>query len=163
MFWTADHFATSLVWQCIFISWSVLWKGCFPVFKVTVTVKVRNCSECLSRQYLWSNKLNMVMHHHPEYHLEIFFCYFQGQVHNHFYCIFRNTETLQSELVWWYIITRQGKTQWKDFIAFTQGIRQRVWPGWLWTKLMPLLAILISQAGVNTSSNQENVDRTLLL
>ena len=34
---------------------------------------------------------------------------------------------LQSELVWWYIITRQGKTMWKDFLAFsfTQGVRQR--------------------------------------
>ena len=28
---------------------------------------------------------------------------------------------LQSKLVWWYIITRQGKTPWKDFLAFTQG------------------------------------------
>ena len=32
--------ATNLVWQCMFISWSVLWKGFFAVFKVKVTVKV---------------------------------------------------------------------------------------------------------------------------
>ena len=36
MFWTADFLATNLVWQCMFISWSVLWKGCFAVFKVKV-------------------------------------------------------------------------------------------------------------------------------
>ena len=70
---------------------------------------------------------------------------------------------LQSKLVWWYIITRQGKTPWKDFLAFTQGVRQRIWLGGLWTRLLPLLARLISKAGVNTSSNQENVERTLLL
>ena len=64
---------------------------------------------------------------------------------------------LQSKLVWWYIITRQGKTPWKDFLAFTQGMKQRIWLGWLWTRLLSLLAILISKAGVNTGSNQENV------
>ncbi len=87
MFWTADFFggATNLVWQCMFISWSVLWKGCFAVFKVKVTVKVLNFSECLPGQYLWSVKLSMVMHHHqPEYHSEIF-CDVQGQSHNRFY------------------------------------------------------------------------------
>ena len=70
---------------------------------------------------------------------------------------------LQSKLVWWYIITRQGKTPWKDFLAFTEGVRQRIWFGWLWTRLLPLLAIPISKAGVSTGSNQENVERTLLL
>ena len=38
---------------------------------------------------------------------------------------------LQSKLVWWYIITRQGKTPWKDFLAFTLGVRQRIWLRWL--------------------------------
>ena len=47
---------------------------------------------------------------------------------------------LQPRLVWWYTITRQGKTPWKDFLAFTQGVRQRIWLGWLWTRLLPLLA-----------------------
>ena len=75
----------------------------------------------------------------------------------------KTLKLLQSKLVWWYIITKQGKTLWKDFLAFTQGMRQRIWLGWLWTRLLPLLAILISKAGVNTSSNQENVERTLLL
>ena len=81
MFWTADFFwgATNLVWHCMFISWSVLWKGCFAVFKVKVTVKVLNFSEYLPGQYLWSVKLSMVMHHHqPEYHSEISFCDVQG-------------------------------------------------------------------------------------
>ena len=50
---------------------------------------------------------------------------------------------LQSKLVWWYIITRQGKTLWTDFLAFTQGMRQRIWLGGLWTRLLPLLAIPI--------------------
>ena len=70
---------------------------------------------------------------------------------------------LQSKLVWWYIIKRQGKTPWKDFLVFTQGVRQRMWLGGLWTRLLSLLAIPISKAGVNTGSNQENVERTLLL
>ena len=70
---------------------------------------------------------------------------------------------LLSKLVWWYIITRQGKTQWKDFLAFIQGVRQRIWLGGQWTRLLPLLAIPISKAGVSTGSNQENVERTLLL
>ena len=33
----------------------------------------------------------------------------------------------------------------------------------LWTRLLPLLAILISKAGVNTDSNQETVEKKLLL
>ena len=70
---------------------------------------------------------------------------------------------LQSKLVWWYIITRQGKTPWKDFLAFTQSVRQWIWLGWLWTRLLPLLAIPISKAGVSTGSNYETVERTLPL
>ena len=67
-------------------SWSVLWKGCFAIVKVKVTVKVLNFSECLPGHYLWSVKLSIVMHHHqPEYHSEISFCDVQGQSHNHFY------------------------------------------------------------------------------
>ena len=69
------------------------------VFKVKITVKVRSCSECFTEQYLWSNKLNMVVHHHErENHMEIFFCYFQGQGHSHFYCIFRSTETFTTQI-----------------------------------------------------------------
>ena len=164
MFWTAEFLATNLVWQCMFISWSVLWKGCFAVFKVKVTVKVLNFSECLPRQYLWSIKLSMVMYHHqPEYHSEISFCYVEGQSHNHFYYIFRNTETvLQSNLAWWYIITRQGR-HCKKIFFLSHRAWDRIWLVWLWTRLLPLLAILISKAGVNTSSNQENVERTWLL
>ena len=56
---------------------------------------------------------------------------------------------LQPKLVWWYIITR--------LFCFHTG----KWFGW--TRLLPLLAIPISKAGVNTGSNQENVERTLLL
>ena len=68
---------------------------------------------------------------------------------------------LQSKLVWWYIITRQGKTPWILFLTFTQGVR--LWLGWLWTRLLPLLAIQISKAGDSIGSSQENVERTLLL
>ena len=51
---------------------SVLWQDCFSVFKLKVTAKVLNFSECFPGQYLWSVKLSMVMHHHqPEYHSEI--------------------------------------------------------------------------------------------
>ena len=78
--------ATNLVRQCMFIRWSILRKDCFAVFKVKVTVKVLNFSECLPGQYLWSVKLSMVMHdHQPEYHWEISFCDLQGQSHNRFY------------------------------------------------------------------------------
>ena len=52
MFWTADLFMTSLVWQCMFISWSILWKGFFAVSKVKIIVKVLKLSECLPGQYL---------------------------------------------------------------------------------------------------------------
>ena len=86
MCWTADFLATNLVSQCIFISWSVLWKDCFAVFNDKVIVKVLNFSECLPGHYLWLVKLCMVMHHHqPEYHSEILFSYFQGQSHIRFY------------------------------------------------------------------------------
>ena len=113
--------ATNLVWQCMFISWSVLWKDCFAVFKVKVTVKVLNFSKRLPGQYLWLVKLSMVMYHHqPEYHSEISFCDVQGQSHSCFDYSTRSSEVLkllQSKLVWWYIITRQSKTLWTDFLA----------------------------------------------
>ena len=139
------------------------WKGCFAVFKVKVTVKVRNSSECLPGQYLWSVKLSMVMYHHqPEYrHSEISFYDVQATIVST-----RSSEILkllQSRLVWWYIIAWQGKTPWKDFLAFTQGVREIIWLGGLWTRLLPLLASPISKAGVSTGSSQENVERTLLL
>ena len=85
-------------------------------------------------------KLSMMMHHHqPEYHSEISFSMFK--VKTTIVCT-RSSEILkllQSKLVWWYIITRQGKTLWKDFLAFTQGVRQRIWLGWLWTRLLATL------------------------
>ena len=168
MFWTADSFGDQLSLTVhvhkLFIT---LWKGCFAVFKVKVTEKVLNFSKRLPGQYLWLVKLSMVMYHHqPEYHSEISFCDVQGQSHSCFDYSTRSSEVLkllQSKLVWWYIITRQGKTPWKDFLAFTWGMRQRIWLGGLRTKLLPLLAIPISKAGVNTGSNLENVERTLLL
>ena len=151
MFWTADLLATNLVWQHMFISWSVLWKGCFAVFKVKVTVKVQNSSECLPEQYLW-------------------WCIIISQsiIQKYHFAMFKVKATigstrsseilklLQSKLVWWYIIRRQGKTPWKDYLAFTPGVRRRIWLGWLWTRLLPLLAIPMCKAGVNTGYNQEN-------
>ena len=82
-----DQLSLSL-WQCMFISWSVLWKGYFAVFKVKVIliVTVLNFSDCLPGQYIWLIKPSMVMHHHQtEYHTEISFCYVQGQSYTHFY------------------------------------------------------------------------------
>ena len=167
MFWIADLLATSLVWQFIFINWSVLWKGCFAVFKVKFTMKVVNLSECLPGQYLWwsnlvwwgiiiSQSITQIYH----------FVMFKVKATIISTRSSKILKLLQPKLVWWYIITRQGKTQWKDFLAFrsfTQGVKQRIWLGWLWTRLLPLLAISVSKAGVNTSSNPENVERTLLL
>ena len=162
MYWTADFLATNLVWQCMFISWSVLWKGCFDVFTVKVTVKVLNFSECLPI----SDRSNLV-----------WWCIIISQsiIQKYHFAMFkvkaiivstRSSEILkllQSKLVWWYIITRQGKTPWNDFLALTQGVKQKIWLGWLWTRLLPLLAIPRSKAGVSTGSSQENVERTLLL
>ena len=47
MFWAADFFlVTNLVWQCMFISWSVLWKGCFRSrFWTSVNVCLDNTSD----------------------------------------------------------------------------------------------------------------------
>ena len=99
IFWTADFLATNLVWQCMFISWSVLWKGCFTVFKVKVTVKILNFNEYFPGEYLWSITFSKVMHHHqPEYHSEISSRYVQNQSHNRFYKIFRNTETFATQI-----------------------------------------------------------------
>ena len=41
----------NLVWWCSIISRSVLWKNGITVFKINVTVKVQNVSECLSRYF----------------------------------------------------------------------------------------------------------------
>ena len=122
----------------MFISWNVLLKGCFAVFKVTV--KVLNFNDCLPGQYLWLIKLSMVTH-----------IISQSITQKYHFATFnvkativstRSSEILkllQSKLVWWYIITRQGKTLWKDFFAFTQGVRQRIWLGWLWIRYLPLI------------------------
>ena len=112
MFWTADFLATNLVWQCMFISWSVLWKGCFAVFKVKVTVKVLNFSECCPSNLVWW-----------------FIIISQSIIQKYHFAMFkvkativsaRSSEILklfQPKLVWWYIITRQGKTPWKYFLV----------------------------------------------
>ena len=108
MFWTADFLATNLVRQCMFISCSVLWKGCFAVFKVKVTVKVLNFSECMR-----TDRSNLV-----------WWCIIISQsiIQKYIFAMFKVKATivstrsskilnlLQSKLVWWYIITRQGKT-----------------------------------------------------
>ena len=41
-------------------------------------------------------------------------------------------------------------------------MRQRIWLERLWTRLLPLLAIPISKAEVNTGSNQENVQKNIV-
>ena len=41
----------NLVWSSNIISWSVAWKNCGSAFKVKVTAKVKNVSECLSGLY----------------------------------------------------------------------------------------------------------------
>ena len=145
MFWTADFLgATSLVWRCMFISWGVLWKGCFAVFKVKVTVRFcTSVNVCPENIYDRSNL--------------VWWCMIISQniIQKYHFAMFKVKATivstrsseilklLRSKLVWWYTIIRQGKTPWKDFLAFTQGVRQRIWLGWLWTRLLPLLAIAI--------------------
>ena len=165
MFWTADFFGNQLSLTVHVHKLECLMKRLLCCIQGQGHSEGSDFSECLPRQYLWSIwsiKLSMVIHHQPGYHTEIF-CYVQGQSHNHFARSSEIPKLLQPKLVWWYIITRQGKTLWKDFLAFAQGVRQRIWLGWPWARLLPLLANLISKAGVNTCSNQENVERTLLL
>ena len=130
----------------MFISWSVLWKGCFAVLKVKVTVKMNACPDNISDQsnlVWWCIIISQSIK--QKYHFAMF------KVKATIIST-RSSEILkllQPKLVGWYIITRQGKTPWKDFLAFTQGVRRRIWLGWLWTRLLPLLAIPVSKAGVN--------------
>ena len=112
----------------MFISWSVLWKGWFAVFKVKVTVKALNFGEFLTANI--SDRSNLV-----------WWCIIISQsiIQKYHFAMFKVKATivsttsseilklLQSKLVWWFIITRQGKTPWTDFLAFTQGLRQRIW------------------------------------
>ena len=152
------------VWQCMFISWSVfekvalLYSRSMSQWRFWTSVNV--CPNNIS------DRSNLVW-----WHIYIS----QSTIQQYNFAMFKVKATivstrsseilklLQSKLVWWYIITRHGKTPWKDFLALTQGVKQEIWLGWLWTRLLPLLAILISKAGVNTGSNQENVERRLLL
>ena len=140
------------------------WKGCFAVFKVR------------SQWRFWTS-MNVCLDNISDRSNLVWWCISISQniIQKYYFAMFKVKATivstrsseilklLKSKLVWWYITTRQGKTLWKDFLAFTQGVRQRIWLGWLWTRLLPLLAIPISQAGVSASSNQEHVDRTLPL
>ena len=165
MFWTAEFLATNLVWQCMLISWKAscekvafLYSRSRSQWRFWTSVNV--CPDNIS------DRLNLV-----------WWCIIISQsiIQKYHFAMFKVKATivstrsseilklLQSKLVWWYIITRQGKTLWRDFLAFTQGVRLRIWLGWLWTRLLPLLAIPISKTGVNTGSNQENMERTLLL
>ena len=123
MFWIVDLFATNLVWQCKFISWNVLWNGCFAVFKVKVTVKVRNYSEFLSGQYLWSNKLNMVMHHMSQNIIrKYYFAIFKVKATVIFtIIIFRNTETFTTQISLMIHHHKTGKTFVKRFSCFYSG------------------------------------------
>ena len=69
----------------------------------------QGCIEGSEFQWMFYRTISLIHHHRPEYHSEIILL------------------MLQSKLVWWYIITRHGKTLWKDFLAFTQGVRRRTW------------------------------------
>ena len=156
--------ATNLVWLCMFICWSILWKGCFVY------------SRSRSQWWFWTS-VNVCPDNISDRTNLVWWCIIirQNITQKYHFAMFKVKATivstrsseilklLQSKLVSWYIITRQGKTPWKDFLAFTQGARQRIWLGGLWTRLLPFLAIPISEAGVSTGSNQENVERTLLL
>ena len=126
MFWTADFLATNLVWQCMFISWSVLWKGCFAVFEVR------------SQWRFWTSA-NVCPDNISDRSNLVWWCIIISQsiIQKYHFAMFKVKATivstrssqilklLQSKLVWWYIITRQSKTLWKDFLAFTQGIFTR--------------------------------------
>ena len=136
---------TNLVWQCMFISRNVLWKGCFVVFRSR------------SQWWFWTT-VNVCLDNISDRSNLVWWCIIisQSVMWKYHFAMFKVKATiistrsseilklLQSKLVWWYIITRQGKIPWKDFLAFTQGMRQRIWLGWLWTRLLPLLPIPIS-------------------
>ena len=148
MFWTADFVGDQLSLTVHVHKQECLVKRLLCCIQVKVTVMVLNYSECLPGQYLWSVKLSKL----------VWWCIIisQSVMWKYHFAMFKVKATiistrsseilklLQSKLVWWYIITRQGKIPWKDFLAVTQGMRQRIWLGWLWTRLLPLLPIPIS-------------------
>ena len=128
IFWT-DFLATNLVWQCMFITSGGAGVSCGKVallysrsrsqwmFWTSVNVCPDNISD-------WSNLVWWCIIISQSIIQKYNFC--DIQVKATIVCT-RSSEILkplQSKLVWWYIITRQGKTPWKDFLAFTQGMRQ---------------------------------------
>ena len=138
--------------------------------QLSLTVHVHKL-ECLVKRLLWSRSqwrfwtsVNVCPNYISDQSNLVWWCIIVSQsiIQKYHFAMFKVKATitstrsseilklLQSKLVWWYIITRQGKTLWRDFFAFTQGVRQRIWLGGLWTRLLPLLAIPVSKAGVNT-------------
>ena len=126
---TADFLVTNLVWQCMLISWSV------PCQKVALLY-----SRSRSQWRFWTS-VNVCLDNISDQSNLVWWCIIisHGIIQKYHFAMFkvkativstRSSEILklfQSKLVWWYIITRQGKTQWKDFLGFTQGVRQRIW------------------------------------
>ena len=131
---------TNLVWQCMFISWSVLWKVALLYsrsrsqwrFWTSVNVCPDNISD-------WSNLVWWYIIISQSIIQKYHFAMFKVKATTVSTTSSEILKLSQSKLVWWYIITRQGKTPWNDFLAFTQGVKQRIWLGGLWTRLLPLL------------------------
>ena len=124
MFWTADCFGNQL-------SLTV------HVHKLECLVKRLLC--CIQGQGLWrfSTSVNVCPDNISDQSNLVWWCIIISQtIIQKYFAIFKVKATiistrsseilklLQSKLVWWYIITRQHKTLWKDFLAFTQGVRQ---------------------------------------
>ena len=107
----------------MFISWSVLWKGCFAVFKARSQWRFRTSVNVCPDNI--SDRSNLV-----------WWCIIISQsiIQKYHFAMFKVKATivstrsseilklLQSKSVWWYIITRQGKTLFFFFfLAFTQA------------------------------------------
>ena len=77
----------NMICWCIIISQTVLFKICVAVFKVKVTAKEENVSECLEDIFLtgkyFVTKHGMMMHHYKlEVSVEKLFCCLPGQGHS---------------------------------------------------------------------------------
>ena len=121
----------NLVWKYIIISQSVLWRNWIVVFKVKVTEKFQNISECMSKWYFfncWTFLLPNL----------VWWCLIMSQIvfQKDWFAVFKIKVTLkdniiktrllnmlsellillQLNLVWWYI-TIWRIVVWKDWIA----------------------------------------------
>ena len=127
MFWTADFLVTNLVWQYMFISWSV--------FEKVALLYSRSRS-----QWRFWTSVNVCPNNISDWSNLVWWCIIISQsiIQKYNFAMFtveativstRSSEILklmQSKLVLWCITKKWDKTLWKDFLVFTQGMRAKM-------------------------------------